>query len=1174
MPTSTSIRSGVLSIVLTAACAPAFAAAETGVGLPRYPSISPDGTQVVFSWHGDLWKVPASGGLAQRLTSHPGDETKSAWSPDGTKIAFNSTRTGANTIHIMNADGSESRLIADVDRGLAISGFSPDGLDVLCSGSMEGDVYRAERPYRVSIEGGPVRRVHDAFGMIPQIAPAPSGEVVFVRGDASWWWRRHYRGPDARDLWVYRPNDESFHQLTTWAGNDSHPAFVDADTILFLSDRENDTVNLWSMSLTGGERSAKKITNLNNVDIHEFDVARNGRTAVFHAWDTLYTVDLSRPGAAPVALKITAPDADADNFALKDISREIAEATLSPDGKVMATIAEGDIFIRSVDEGQPTRRITDTPARERDLAWSPDGVWLYYSADPTGADGIYRVGVDRTRTELKEATLAAIKPKPAEEPEPEAEPAAEADAEEADAKDDAAEQTKDEAAESDDADDKKKDKKKKKDDEPKKPTPAERWHDAVKFTVEPMVESEYNDRFPTPSPDGKRIAFRRTRGDIMLLDPESGAITTFLESWNPFGEWVWSPDSAHIAYVDCDQDYNYEIFIKPIDGSAPAVNISRHPNNDVSPRFSADGKILAFRSERDGDDMDVYAVYLDKSLEALPPLELKKYYEDAAATAKKRKPLEAPKAAGADEDKADDDKDEKKDDEKKDDAKPAEAPNWTLDDAWLRIRQITNYADGESNLFLTPSGERFIFSAAGGPGDDPALYSIKWDGKDLQKLTGRASVQGLTLDGSKAIIVQNSRAATVGTGSGAKVEFVDFSYSARIDLEARMSQMFREAARELGAKFYHPTMKGLDWNALTERYHALAQRARTGDEFEYVTERLLGELNASHLGVSPPGERNPNAQPIGRLGIDTTPEDGGYRVLSIVPQGPADAGDMAIKPGDLITAINFQPIGNNAGTIEQVLRGQIGNECIVAVTRPADDNALPDLHLDLLVIPTSYGVEVRLRYDAWRNRNAELVAQWSGGDLGYIHIRGMDQGSLDTFERDLYAAAYGRKGLVIDVRSNGGGWTADRVLASIMVQPHAYTIARGDTSGNLSGYPQDRLFIQRYTKPIAMLCNEKSFSNAEIVSHAFKALKRGTLVGQQTYGGVISTGGFQLVDGTFVRLPFRGWFLMDGTDMENNGAMPDLVVPQTPTDEAADQPWGNDRQLRAAVDELLSRTGS
>jgi tricorn protease len=281
---------------------------------------------------------------------------------------------------------------------------------------------------------------------------------------------------------------------------------------------------------------------------------------------------------------------------------------------------------------------------------------------------------------------------------------------------------------------------------------------------------------------------------------------------------------------------------------------------------------------------------------------------------------------------------------------------------------------------------------------------------------------------------------------------------------------------------------------------------------------------------------------------------------------------MSLAEGDLITAINYQPIGLDHATIEQALRGHTGDECIVSVTRARADG--PDLALDLLLIPISFGREVGLRYDAWRNRNAELVTQWSNGQLGYIHIRGMDQGSLDTFERDLYAAAYGRKGLVIDVRSNGGGWTADRLLSSIMVQPHAYTIARGDTSGNNAGYPQDRLFIQRYTRPITMLCNEKSFSNAEITAHAFKALKRGTLVGQQTYGGVISTGGFSLVDGTFVRLPFRGWYLMDGTDMENNGAIPDLIVPQTPTDEAADQPWGYDRQLKAAVDELLGRTGT
>jgi tricorn protease len=103
-----------------------------------------------------------------------------------------------------------------------------------------------------------------------------------------------------------------------------------------------------------------------------------------------------------------------------------------------------------------------------------------------------------------------------------------------------------------------------------------------------------------------------------------------------------------------------------------------------------------------------------------------------------------------------------------------------------------------------------------------------------------------------------------------------------------------------------------------------------------------------------------------------------------------------------------------------------------------------------------------------------------------------------------------------------------------------------------------------------MLCNEKSFSNAEIVSHAFKTLGRGPLVGQKTYGGVISTGAFSLVDGTTVRQPFRGWYLPDGRDMENNGAEPDILVPQTPKDESA----GVDRQLEAAVAALLERIGS
>jgi tricorn protease len=181
----------------------------------------------------------------------------------------------------------------------------------------------------------------------------------------------------------------------------------------------------------------------------------------------------------------------------------------------------------------------------------------------------------------------------------------------------------------------------------------------------------------------------------------------------------------------------------------------------------------------------------------------------------------------------------------------------------------------------------------------------------------------------------------------------------------------------------------------------------------------------------------------------------------------------------------------------------------------------------------------------------------------------MDQPSLDDYERDLYAAAHGKDGLIIDVRNNGGGWTADRLLSSIMVQPHAYTIPRGGDPARKWHYPVDRLFIQRYSLPINMLVNEKSFSNAEITAHAFRTLKRGTLVGQQSYGGVISTGSESLIDGTTVRTPGRGWYLPDGTDMEMHGAMPDIVVPQTPEDEST----SHDTQLETAVADLMKRLG-
>ncbi|MCP4248590.1 MAG: peptidase S41 [bacterium] len=1160
------------------------------VDLPRFPSINADGSEVVFSWRGDLWKVPATGGHAVRLTTHRGADLRSAWSPDGNRIAFDSDRNGYRNIWVMNADGTNVRQVTDIDRSCTLAAWGTDGNGhevVTFSAAIKGDNYRATRPYMCSVNGGDLIRLHGAFGDNPEVSPDGT-KVAFTRGGARWS-RRHYRGADARDVWVYDRADGSFKELTDWKGNDGRAAWVGNDRLLFISDRNLDSCNVYSLDVTASDGTAKRLTSFDGDDVQDLDVSADGTTAVFMVWDRLFTLALDQPNAVPAALTITANQDEADSYQIRPVKSEVSEAALSPDGKVMAAVAYGDVYIRNVEEKSPTRRVTATHARERNLAWSPDGLKLYFVSDRDGTESIFAATVAMTRKEVKEDFDKAVKPpeeddngeaaatQPSETAtQPSTQPESDAAAPDADAETDSGDENESAKDEADERDKKKKKKDKKKD-LPKELQP-DRWQDALTFNVDPVVQTEHHDREPSPSPDGKSLAFRRSRGDLMILDIESGETRRLVEGWDAGLDWRWSPDSRHIAYHQQDMDFNADIWIVTADGSEPAVNVTRHPDEEYNPRWSADGKILSFVSERVNEEFDLWMVYLDQDLESLTPKEREDYYKKAVKKAKKRKPLKIdnPDDEEEDDDKKGDndngeddnnedneededkDKDEDEDEDDDEDDEDEEPVELDLEDAYLRLRRVTSLSGSEGNNEMTPAGDRYIFTATIG---EAGLFSIKWDGKDRKRLADSASVQQVSLTGDKIVLVKDGRAGTIGP-EGKKIEYVDIAEQIRIDLQEQASQKFLEMARILGENFYHPTLKGLDWAGLTKRYHALARQTSTADEFNHVGMRLMGELNGSHLGVYSRDPRSPNARSQGRLGTVHRRVADGFEIVEVVPLSPADTGPLALQAGDVITAVDLEPF-RPTDTVESRLTGRGGKETIVSIKRPSDDGETKALN----VLITPVGTVGNLKYRAWRRKNAEQVSEWSQGRIGYIHIRAMGQSSLDVFERDLYAAAGGKDGLIIDVRNNGGGWTTDRLLSSIMVRPHAYTIPRGADPDDIGHYPQGRLFIQRYTLPINMLCNEKSFSNAEIISHAFKTLGRGTLVGQETYGAVISTGGTTLIDGTWVRLPFRGWYLPDGTDMENHGAVPDLVVPQTPEDESRQ----HDAQLRTAVEDLLKR---
>ena len=1112
-------------------------AVESNVALPRYPSVSPDGRSVTFSWRGDLWTVATTGGAARRLTSHPADELFSGYSRDGKRIAFTSTRNGYQNLYVMNTDGTGITHAFNSDRPVVLNGWTrgPGGDDVLVFSSR---LSQANMPdthvYLVPPTGGEPQLLFGAFGYSADVSPDGT-RVLFNRG-TSGWSRRHYRGSDSREIWMYDRNANTYTRLTTWPGNDGRARWVDNDTFVFTSDRQDNCVNLYRLSLGQKEETAERLTRFTDTDVEDIAVSGDGKTLVFAMWDRLYRMDLSRVQDGPIAIDITADEDTADLKQIRPVDRSVSAVALSPDGKALAVVAYGQVYVRGAEGKGPARRGTDGPARHRDVAWSADGEKLFFVGDADGVEKIYAATVKLARSDVKKQ-VEQLKPRPAE---PASQPAP-------------ATQDSDAGAERkpDRRDERKDDK--------------SRWPEALSFEFQTVVDSTDLPAFaPSPSPDGKRLAYRLGAGQLWVLDLATKESRRLVDGWSTAMEWRWSPDSQRIAYVTEDKNNNADVWMIDADGESPAVNISRHPDNDSSPCFSADGKVLAFLSDRVNNESDVYMVYLDKSLETLTPPELEQYYKDAAAAAKKREPV-------------------KKASTTRPASQPATRPVSTpeppdLDDAYLRLRRITSMPGSERSLEIAPAGDKFYFTAQSGA--QRSTFVADREGGEPKRLGAGVNIQHISFDGDKLVVIDSGPTAPGGPGGGptggggraalmklpaGEIEAMDVSDRLTIDLAAQSRQKFLEAARIIGQAYYDPKMNGLDWPRVTARYAELAGRVTTPDEFDYVANRLLGELNGSHLGINSPDPASPLQQPMGRLGIQRKRLDGNaYEVTEIFENGPAAKGPMRLEVGDVIAAVEGQSIGAT-DTLESMLQGRVGKETLFTVRRAVAGGEAKEVQL--LLTPISFEAEAILFYNHWRNATARKVDQMSGGKLGYIHIRGMDQNSLDVFERDLYAAADGKQGLIIDVRNNGGGWTADRLLASIMYPRHAYTRPRGVPENVTDAYPQDRLFIQRYNLPINMLCNENSFSNAEIIAHAFKTLKRGTLVGQRTAGGVISTGGTALIDGTTVRLPFRGWYLPDGKNMELNGAMPDLLVPQTPESEEND----DDAQLKAAVDDLLKR---
>jgi len=1172
---------------------------ENAMRLMESMSLTPDARTVVFSWRGDLWRVPVAGGPARRLTSHPAADIRPHVSPDGKLIAFVSDRSGVEQVWVMPITGGPAKQVTLHTEGARVYDWFPDSKAVLIRTARDHDWRAAARLFRKPLDlDAPAELLFDAacgWGSVSR----DGRRIAFTR-ERSTWWRKGYHGPSASQIWTYDLDTKAYTRVTKGDRGALWPMWGHGSTLSYVSE-EDGTWNLWRHDLATGKRT--RLTSYKDDGVSYAALCADGSTLVYRR---LFDTYVLRAGGEPVLL--VARDAGDPSVDLVDhrVVRRASAAAFTEDAREIALVAGGDLWVMDTELKEP-RRITNTAEEEKEPVFSKDGTAIYFVSDAGDSPDLWRA----RRVDEKKY-----------------------------------------------------------------------WWQNDEFLVERLTHDAEEESDLQLMPDGKHLVYQRGT-DLWTSDVDGKNGRKLVSSFSGL-QYDLSPDGRWIAYAKPDDDFNWDVWIAAVDGSREPFNVSRHPDNDMNPAWSPDGKVLAFTGRRWTEETDVCYVWLreeddetstrDRTLEkALKKMKGRKKKAAKKPGAKKagapktptaattvdpivgtwngrikgpeplpqdgldlvlgvtrteegvygctidvvgqfsgtaeaftfeaesgkvtfvaqtplgklsgegavkaehmegtwtiegamqgdfeatRAPaaeahVEAPgKTADAD---AKADANKKKG--KKDAAKAPKPVKIDFEDLENRVRRIPIPDSTETGLFWSPDGKKLAFQAT--VKGKAGLYTVQFPDKLTPTFLSavRGSGARWLKQGNQIAWVSGGAPATL-SASGKATSF-RFSVRQEVSLPDLHGAAFDQAWRAMRDNFYDDRLGGRNWDAVHAKYAPMAARCATGDEFATVVSLMLGELNGSHLGYRSLERRWSKSgwrDVTGHLGchFDLTYEGEGLRVRDVVPGTPAHEAKHRIVAGEIILAIDGRPV-NGATNLTRVMTGDPQRTVDVRVRgKDGKDGKERTLHLR----PTTFGFVRQKMYDAWIETTRKAVAKASDGRLGYLHVRGMNWSSFLRFEAELYKEGFGKDGLIIDVRDNGGGFTTDHLLTCLTQPHHAFTVPR---RGGI-GYPQDRMVYAPWNKPIVVLCNQNSFSNAEIFAHAIQTLGRGKIVGVQTAGGVISTGGTMIMGLGTLRLPFRGWFLAkDGADMELNGCVPDVSVWPKPGDLAQ----GIDRQVDKAVE--------
>ncbi|MEK6325649.1 MAG: LpqB family beta-propeller domain-containing protein [Acidobacteriota bacterium] len=1057
------------------------------------PALSPDRSEIAFVSGGDIWTVPAAGGEARLLVSHPANESRPLYSPDGRKLAFISNRTGGGDIHVLTFDTGDLKRLTFDDANDQLDAWSRDGRWIHFTSSSR-DISGMNDLFRVSDDGGtPMPVSADRYASEYFSAPSPDGKALALtaRGIASGqWWRKGHSHLDECEIWLMRDAAApTYERITESGAKQMWPMWsVDGASIFYVSDRSG-AQNIWTVSLNasspqsrkerGGSAVARQVTKFKDGRVLWPNISYDGKAIVFERNFAVWKLDTGTGHASevPITRRGAAAGPSVEHLRLTD---QIQELALSPDGKKVAFVVRGEVFAASAKDGGDAARVTKSPSNESQIAWAPDSRKLAYVSDRDGAPHVY-------------------------------------------------------------------------------------LYDFASNAETQLTREVAGDAAPGFSPDGKSLAFERDARELRVMDLDSKQerlLATGVFERPPIGSthsFVWSPDNKWIAFTSASAKSFTNVLVVPAaGGEVKQISFLANVfNNSIS--WSPDGAFILFDTAQRTEGSQIARVDLIPRTPRFREDQFRDLFKEESPrptrtnqpTQENRQPQsETPNATAPSAG------------EKKQSPKPVEI---VFQDIKKRLSLLPVGVDA-GNQEISPDGKWLLMNAGAAGQQNLYIYSLDELAREpavARQLTSTPGVKRdaqFSPDSKEVFYLEQGRINVVAVDTRiARPLAVNAEMD--IDFAREKIEVFNQAWSYLRDNFYDPNFHGVDWQAVRAEYAPRIGGAGTPDEMRRLLSLMVGELNASHLGVSAPFAGNQAS--TGRLGLRfdrAEYESGGrLRVTEVIPLGPAAL--AGVKTGEYLLAIDGTQIGPRVN-VDELLSFKIARRISLTVSASSDGTN----KREVAVRPVNIATEKGLLYRKWVEEKREYVAKISGGRLGYVHMFDMGTGSLAQLFVDLDTENHSREGVVVDVRNNNGGFVNAYAIDVFARRGYMIMTRRGFPSA-----PARTVLGQRALEaPTILVTNQHSLSDAEDFTEGYRALKLGKVVGEPTAGWIIYTSNTTLIDGTSLRLPFIKITSSDGKLMELTPRPVDVPVVR-PIGESY---TGRDVQLETAVRELLKQIGN